>query len=181
MNPVLVAGVGNVFLGDDAFGVEVAQRLSQRALPPGVRVVDFGIRAIDLGYALQDGYAATILADTVRRDGPPGSLYVIEPEPEPALDDADMRQLSPHDMSPDSVLRYACMMKSSGQIVLLGCEPESFGDELEGEGRMGLSEPVAAAVDKAVELIESWVVQMAEQDRDLREILSAESSTVAAL
>ncbi len=180
-NRVLVAGVGNIFLGDDAFGVEVAQRLRQRALPQGVQVVDFGIRSLDLGYALQDGYAAAILVDTVQRNGPPGSLYVIEPESEPALD-ADMQQLSPHDMSPGSVLRFTRMMGGESQIVLVGCEPESFGNELEGEGRMGLSEPVATAVDKAVELIESWVVQMTEQDRDIREILSAKSlSGVAAL
>ncbi len=162
MNRVLVAGVGNVFLGDDAFGVEVAQRLSQRALPQGVQVVDFGIRALDLGYALQDGYGAAILVDTVQRGGPPGSLYVIEPEAEPAENDADMQQLSPHDMSPDSVLRFAREMGGEGKIVLVGCEPESFGNELEGEGRMGLSEPVAAAVDKAVELVESLLIQMAD-------------------
>lgn len=159
---VLIAGVGNVFLGDDAFGVEVAQRLSQRALPQGVQVVDFGIRALDLGYALQDGYAAAILVDTVQRGGPPGSLYVIEPELEPARSDAGMQLLSPHDMSPDSVLRFAREMGGELEIVLVGCEPESFGNELEGEGRMGLSEPVAVAVDKAVELIESLVIRMAD-------------------
>ncbi|MEJ7669651.1 MAG: hydrogenase maturation protease [Casimicrobiaceae bacterium] len=159
---VLVAGVGNVFLGDDAFGVEVAQRLSQRALPQGVQVVDFGIRALDLGYALQDGYAAAILVDTVQRGGPPGSLYVIEPASEPAPNDAEMQQLSPHDMSPGSVLRFTRMMGGELEIVLVGCEPESFGNELEGEGRMGLSEPVAVAVDKAVELIESLVIRMAD-------------------
>ncbi|MBA2352112.1 MAG: hydrogenase maturation protease [Burkholderiales bacterium] len=170
MNPVLVAGVGNIFLGDDAFGVEVAQRLARRALPQGVQVVDFGIRALDLGYALQDGYAAAILVDTVQRGGPPGSLYVIEPESEPAGSDGDRQQLSPHDMSPGSVLRYARTVEGSGSIVLVGCEPESFGNELEGEGRMGLSEPVAAAVDKAVELIEAMVIRMAEQDRGMREL-----------
>ena len=173
MNRVLVAGVGNVFLGDDAFGVEVAQRLSRRVLPQSVQVVDFGIRALDLGYALQDGYAAAILVDTVQRGGAPGSLYVIEPEleldSEAARDDADLEQLSPHDMRPDSVLRYARMMGSEGRIVLVGCEPESFGNELEGEGRMGLSEPVSDAVDKAVELIESLLRQMAEQGRELGE------------
>jgi len=161
-NRILIAGVGNVFLGDDGFGVEVAQRLAQRALPQGVQVVDFGIRALDLGYALQDGYAATILADTVQRGGPPGSLYVIEPQAEPEGDAAEMQQVSPHDMSPDSVLRYARMVGSESKIVLVGCEPESFGDELEGEGRMGLSEPVAVAVDKAVLLIESLIAQMAD-------------------
>ena len=85
MNRILVAGVGNVFLGDDGFGVEVAERLARRTLSQGVQVVDFGIRALDLGYALQDGYTTTILVDCVQRSGAPGSLYVIEPEPE-ALD-----------------------------------------------------------------------------------------------
>src|SRR5439155_13673490 len=76
---VLVAGVGNIFLGDDAFGVEVAQRLARRALPPEVRVVDFGIRGLDLTYALLDGYEAVILVDAAPRGGRPGTLYVLEP------------------------------------------------------------------------------------------------------
>src|SRR5438270_10803156 len=88
---VLVAGIGNIFLGDDAFGVEVAQRLAQRPLPAGVRVVDFGIRGLDLTYALLDGQDAVILVDATLRGGPPGTLYVIEPEaegrPEPGAAD----------------------------------------------------------------------------------------------
>ncbi len=157
MNRTLVAGVGNVFLGDDGFGVEVAQRLLRRRLPAEMQVVDFGIRAIDLGYALQDGYETVILVDTVKRGGAPGTLYVVEPEPETIADsNVEMQPLSPHDMSPDSVLRFAFMSRVAGQrILLVGCEPESFGTESDGDGRMGLSDAVAAAVDRAIELIES--------------------------
>ncbi|MGI9027155.1 MAG: hydrogenase maturation protease [Burkholderiaceae bacterium] len=163
MNRTLIAGVGNVFLGDDGFGVEVAQRLLRRSLPQDVQVADFGIRALDLGYALQDDYSVVILVDTVQRGGAPGTLYVIEPETgrsedaasEAGVDEA-MRQLSPHDMNPDSVLRFAFMSRAPGQrILLVGCEPESFGTESDGEGRMGLSEPVAAAVGQALELIDA--------------------------
>ena len=157
MKRTLIAGVGNVFLGDDGFGVEVAQRLLRRALPQHVQVADFGIRALDLGYALQDEYAVVILVDTVQRGGAPGTLYVIEPEPGAASEaggDEAMRQHSPHDMSPDSVLRFAFMSRAPDQrILLVGCEPDSFGTESDGEGRMGLSAPVASAVDQALALI----------------------------
>src|SRR5581483_3861800 len=78
---VLVAGIGNIFLGDDAFGVEVVRALAQRALPENVRVVDFGIRGLDLTYALLDGYEAVIMVDAAPRGGRPGTLYVIEPAP----------------------------------------------------------------------------------------------------
>src|ERR1700676_3752545 len=91
---ILVAGIGNIFLGDDAFGVEVVRRLVQRPLPEGVRVVDFGIRGLDLTYALLDKYAAVIFVDAAPRGGTPGTLYVIEPElagPEEA--DAPMMEL----------------------------------------------------------------------------------------
>src|SRR4051794_33940377 len=77
---VLVAGIGNIFLGDDAFGVEVAQHLARREWPDGVRVVDFGIRGLDLTYALLDGYEVVILVDALPRGGQPGTLYVLEPD-----------------------------------------------------------------------------------------------------
>ena len=89
MSGVLVAGIGNIFHGDDGFGVAVAQQLAGRGLPPGVRVVDFGIRGLDLVYALLDGYSAAILIDAVERGDPPGTLSVIEPErPRPAISKA---------------------------------------------------------------------------------------------
>src|SRR5947209_6163179 len=75
---LLVAGVGNIFLGDDAFGVEVVQRLLRRPQPDGVRVVDFGIRGLDLSYALLDGYEAVILVDAAPRGAPAGTLHVLE-------------------------------------------------------------------------------------------------------
>ena len=77
---ILIAGIGNIFHGDDAFGVEVAQRLSQKQLPAGVTVIDFGIRGFDLAFALLDGYETYILVDVVQRGQPPGTLYLIEPE-----------------------------------------------------------------------------------------------------
>ena len=80
MSPILVAGIGNIFKGDDGFGVAVAQRMAGRPLPAGVTVKDFGIRGLDLTYALLDGYAAVILVDTAQRGEPPGTVYVIEPE-----------------------------------------------------------------------------------------------------
>src|SRR5215510_762446 len=77
---ILIAGIGNIFLGDDGFGCEVAERLSRREWPESVRVVDFGIRALDLVYALSDGYDAAILVDAVPRGGEPGTVYLIDPD-----------------------------------------------------------------------------------------------------
>src|SRR5437870_2595644 len=77
---ILVAGIGNIFLGDDAFGCEVVQRLAARAWPASVRVVDFGIRGFDLAYALMDGYDVTIFVDATPRADAPGTLYTIEPD-----------------------------------------------------------------------------------------------------
>src|ERR1700719_105979 len=103
---LLIAGVGNIFLGDDAFGVEGAQRLARRPLPEGVRVVDFGIRGLDLAYALLDGYEAVVLVDAAPRGGRPGTLYVLEPEPGPALPPGEGAPLiEAHNMNPARVLR----------------------------------------------------------------------------
>lgn len=80
MKAILVAGVGNIFNGDDAFGVEVVRRLAQRKLPDGVRAIDFGIRGIDLTYALLDGYGALVLVDTAQRGELPGTISIVEPD-----------------------------------------------------------------------------------------------------
>ena len=108
---VLVAGVGNIFLGDDAFGVEVVRELARRPLPDGVRVVDFGIRGLDLTYALLDGYEAVILVDATPRGGPPGTLYVLEVEP-PAPGGGRGRgpPAEGHNIDPVRVLRLAAAM-----------------------------------------------------------------------
>jgi len=153
---ILIAGIGNIFLGDDAFGVEVAQRLASRKLPSRVKVTDFGIRGFDLAYALLDGPDVTILVDACPRGGTPGTVYVIEPDLNSLnTPEAEHAALDAHSMNPMNVIRMA---KSMGgelkRILLVGCEPETLGPE---EGQMGLSAPVAAAVDEAVKVVESIV------------------------
>ena len=154
---ILVAGVGNIFLGDDAFGVEVARSLSRRPLPENVTVKDFGIRGFDLAYALLDPWDAVILVDALPRGEAAGTLYVVEPNltgiGSPAS--ADMA-LNPHGMDPVRVLNLAASMGTiSAQVLVLGCEPHDFGDEM--EGRMGLSTPVQAAIEEASNMIEELV------------------------
>jgi hydrogenase maturation protease len=161
---VLVAGIGNIFLGDDGFGVEVIRRLAGLKLPESVRVSDFGIRGFDLAYALQDGYETTILVDACPHGQAPGTLYVIAPDLK-ALDDPDAPQavLEAHAMNPVSVLRAARAMNVElKNILLVGCEPETLGGE---EGQMGLSAPVAAAVDDAVKLVESIIGKVLQGER----------------
>jgi hydrogenase maturation protease len=160
MNEVLVAGIGNIFKGDDAFGVEVARRLAQKNLPAGVKVVDFGIRGIDLTYALLDGYRAAVLVDAVKRGGEPGSVYVIEPDwPSDGEADPDDMLITPHDLDPAKVLRLVKALDGRCErLLLVGCEPETFGSE--DEGAMGLSPTVAAAVDEAVRTIEALIGEL---------------------
>jgi hydrogenase maturation protease len=155
---VLVAGIGNIFFGDDGFGVAVAQRLQARMLPEGVVVMDAGIRGIDLTYALMDDYEAAILVDTTQRGGAPGTLYVIDPTPrEPALATS---LLDAHALDPRSVLAF---VQASGAALrslrLVGCEPATLGSE--DEPQLGLSEPVEAAVGRAVLLVEALVAEWA--------------------
>jgi hydrogenase maturation protease len=130
--------------------------MAGRNLPAGVRVSDFGIRGFDLAYALQDGYETTILVDACPHGQAPGTLYVIEPDLK-ALDDPDAPQamVEAHAMNPMSVLRMARAMNIElKNLLLVGCEPETLGGE---EGQMGLSAPVEAAVDDAVNLVDSLV------------------------
>jgi hydrogenase maturation protease len=157
---VLVAGVGNIFLGDDAFGVEVAQRLAQRPLPEAVRVIDFGIRGLDLAYALLDAYDAVVLVDALPRGGRPGALYVLDPDlgtaPSPPCAGSG---IDGHNLDPVKVLSLVAAL--GGQVrrlLVVGCEPAppAEADEMS----MGLSAPVRAAVDEAVPLIESLVAKL---------------------
>jgi len=148
---ILIAGIGNVFLADDGFGVEVTRRLAERELPAGVKVADFGIRGMDLAYELQEDYDAAILVDAVPRGEAPGTLYVIEPD----LEDAEP-VLDAHAMDPVRVLGLARTLGTlPPRVLVVGCEPQtdmSLDDE---ELVMGLSPPVKAAMDGAVELVES--------------------------
>jgi hydrogenase maturation protease len=154
---ILIAGIGNIFLGDDGFGVEVIRHLSSHPFPECVRVTDFGIRGYDLAYALLDGHDFTILVDAAGRGGAPGTLYVIEP------DVAGHSAMDAHAMNPASVLQLANSMGPvRGRIVLVGCEPATLGGE---EGQMGLSEPVFAAVEQAARLIEDLVAKLLRGDK----------------
>ena len=167
MSQILVAGIGNIFKGDDAFGVEVVQRLAQRPLPAGVKVVDFQEFAESISpmlcltvmtrrsWSIQPG-AARRLARYPRCVAPerhsagavyPGDLF-----------------LEPHDLDPAKVLHVVEALGGGCQrILLVACEPETFGDEE--TGAMGLSPPVAAAVDEAVAAVERLVGDLLRERR----------------
>jgi hydrogenase maturation protease len=156
---ILIAGIGNIFLGDDGFGVEVAARLALRQFPAGVCVADFGIRGVDLTYALMEGYETTILVDAFPGDGAPGTLFLVEPD-RAEFNSCDPSQalLEPHAMNPLNVLRMASRMGAElKRVLLLGCVPETLGPD---EGQMGLSAAVAAAVSDAVNLVDSLVTRI---------------------
>jgi hydrogenase maturation protease len=145
---VLVAGIGNVFLGDDGFGVEVARRLAGRPLPEGVQAADFGIRGIHLAYEMLEGYDALVLIDAMPLDEAPGTLAVVEPDAVAPPAAAPRPVLDAHTMHPGVVLDLLEMLDVHVErIVVIGCQPLTF------DG-MGLSPPVAAAVDPAVDLLE---------------------------
>jgi hydrogenase maturation protease len=155
---ILVACIGNIFLGDDGFGVEVARALASRRLTDEVKLVDFGIRGFDLTYALMDGYELVLFVDAVPRGGEPGTLYVIEPDLS-ELDTSDPQALmvEPHGMKPLKVLTIARSMGAAfRKILIVGCEPATLGGD---EGEMGLSEKISAAVPAAVDLVESLIAQ----------------------
>lgn len=155
---ILVAGVGNIFFGDDAFGCEVVQRLARRPLPADVRVVDYGIRGLDLAYALLDDYEAVILVDATPRGGSPGTLYVLEPEWR-AAEAEEGALIEAHSMDPVKVLRLAAALGAQvKRLLLVGCEPMTSPDVEDMQG--GLSEPVRAAEEEAVVLIESLIARL---------------------
>jgi hydrogenase maturation protease len=143
-----VAGIGNVFNGDDGFGPEVARRLLDRPLPDGVRVEDYGIRGVHLAYELLDGYDLVVLVDALPRGEAPGTVYVLEPE----VDVDAAPPLDAHRMDPRSVLAAVAGMGGEvGRLLLVGCEPADV------EEGMGLSPPVAAAVDRAADVVDDLV------------------------
>jgi hydrogenase maturation protease len=176
---VLVAGVGNIFLGDDGFGVEVARRLAAADLPSWVRVADYGISGMHLAYDLADGYETAILVDAAPRGGEPGTVTVVEAEApprerepwQPAAGDGlsveqpcggrepgaglvESRLFDAHGMQPEVVLGMLDMLgASSARVLVVGCEPASL------EPGMELSEPVARAVDEAVRVVMDLVAQ----------------------
>jgi hydrogenase maturation protease len=136
MPRVLVAGIGNIFLGDDAFGVEVVRRLSAHELPQNVRVTDFGIRGYDLAYALLDGYDTTILIDACPRGEPAGTLYVIEPDVSEVSSPEDQQSaVEAHSMNPLNVLRLATSMGGPGWMRAGHARPRGRSDGAQSAGR----------------------------------------------
>lgn len=151
---ILIAGIGNIFLGDDGFGVEVVRRLANRSLSSDVRVMDFGIRGLDLAYALQEGYETTILIDAYPHGQAPGTVSVVEPDAQ-EIQEAPANLVDAHSMHPLNVLRMAGKMDGSlHRVLLVGCEPATLGGE---EGCMGLSAPVEAAVEEAANATEALI------------------------
>ena len=160
MKRVLVAGIGNVFLGDDAFGVEVVRELLRRPALPHVTVRDFGIRGLDLAYTLADGFDALLLVDTVQRGHTPGTLSVIEPDFVPSEPTPELLGPS-HGVDPCRVLG---LVRALGGTLpsarLVGCEPLGFGSDA--EPMLELSEPVREAVQRAVPLVEQLARELSE-------------------
>ncbi|MFD8208912.1 hydrogenase maturation protease [Streptomyces sp. NPDC059695] len=156
----LVAGVGNIFLGDDGFGVETLRRLAHEELPASVELTDVGVRGVHLAYELLDGWDTLVLLDVTARGGAPGTLYLIDasaagdrgPEPAP---------LDGHRMTPDAVLALLdTLCAGTGaapprRILVVGCEPACLDEGI------GLSPPVAAAVPEAVRMVTELVRQEA--------------------
>lgn len=152
---ILVAGIGNIFLGDDGFGSEVARRLGERPQPEDVHVVDFGIRGVDLLYALLREYAAVIIVDATQRGGKPGAVYVIEPD----IPDASPGAVETHSMDPERVLALARQMGAElRNVTIVGCEPATF--ECADDGSIGLSPPVQSAMDRVIAIVESLIQEV---------------------
>ena len=156
---ILVAGIGNVFHGDVGFGVALAGRLSQRTLPPGVEVADFGIRGMDLAYAMGEGYETVVLLDATPRGQAPGTLYVIEADPEEAPDGVP----DAHGMNPVQVIALARMLGAPlPRTLVVGCEPQTQMTGDEEDVVFDLSEPVRAALDEAERLVRSLLEELLE-------------------
>jgi hydrogenase maturation protease len=147
---ILVAGVGNAWLQDDAFGGECARRLESRGVPSGVTVMDFGTGGLDLAYEIMRGYDALVLLDASRQGQKPGTLYVLEPLMEDmagSIEDGDV--INPHGMDPQTVLRFVSAIGGfSGRVVVIGCEPGEV-DEV----GLGLTPEVDDVIERAVALV----------------------------
>ena len=154
---ILIAGIGNIFSGDDAFGVEVVRELLLHPLPESVCVKDFGIRSYDLAYAIMDGYATTILVDATPRGQAPGTLYLIEPD---VACLGVQRSVDAHSLDPVGVLGLVRTLGGHlGKLYLVGCEPEVLESD-----EIGLSPSVRAAVPQAVKMIESLVGRLLKEN-----------------
>jgi hydrogenase maturation protease len=172
---ILVAGIGNIFLGDDGFGCDVVGRLALDPPRGDVRIVDYGIRGMHLAYDLLDGYQTLILVDALPGDAVPGTVRVLEV----TEDDLGPAGLDAHAMDPATVL--ASLRALGGQLprtLVVGCIPADL------EERIGLSEVVAAAVAPAIDtvraLLEDELARSAQSDRSDRSARSAPRTPIAA-
>jgi hydrogenase maturation protease len=157
MKRFLVAGIGNIFFGDDAFGCEVAAELLKRSWPTDVNIVDFGIRAYDLAYSIMDGYDATVLIDAVPRGEKPGTVYLLELDPDKVETCGD-EIADAHALTPVRVLQLIQTLGGRAKnLYLVGCEPA----RLDGEGVIGLSDEIRNAVPVAVKMIEKILADLA--------------------
>jgi hydrogenase maturation protease len=156
----LVAGIGNIFLSDDGFGSEVARRMAGLDVPDGVRIEDFGIRGVHLAYELLNGYDTVVLIDAVATNEAPGTVSVIEPEiSSDHAEGGPPAALDAHGMDPAAVL--AMVRDLGGQldrVLLVGCEPAELGEGI------GLSAPVADAVDVAVGVVRRLIARASSDD-----------------
>ena len=154
---ILVAGIGNAWMRDDGFGGAVAKLLDDRELPAGVHVIDFGSGGLDLAYEVMRGYDALILIDVSRQGEKPGTLYVMEADP----DDVDARiedgqMLDPHGMDPQTVLRFVKYVGGwPGRVFVVACEPEVVEDV-----GFGLSEPVRGSLERAADVVLETVAEL---------------------
>jgi hydrogenase maturation protease len=154
---ILIAGVGNAWLQDDAFGGECARRLEAQGVPSGVTVMDFGTGGLDLAYEIMRGYDALVLLDASRQGGEPGTLYVLEPSMEELsgpIEDGDV--INPHGMDPQTVLRFVGAIGGfSGRIVVIGCEPGEVDDV-----GLGLTPAIETAVERALQLVGETIEEL---------------------
>jgi hydrogenase maturation protease len=149
--PILVAAIGNIFLGDDGFAVEVVRCLAGRALPDEVSVKDFGIRGFDLACALIERWELIIIVDAIQRGQAPGTVYVVELDPAQA--ELAGQEVEPHGLDPAQAIALARRLgEITAPMIMVACEASEFGGP---EGRIGLSPPVEKAVECAADLVES--------------------------
>ncbi len=157
---ILVAGIGNAWMRDDAFGGKVAEKLEGGALPPEAAVFDFGTGGLDLAYEAMRGYDALILIDVSRQGGEPGTLYVMDAEPDDLEPIEDGGMMSPHAMDPETVLRFVKAVGGwPGKVKIVACEPgvvEEMGLEMTPE--------VENAVERAVALVRETVTELLSDD-----------------
>jgi hydrogenase maturation protease len=153
---ILVAGIGNAWMKDDAFGGRVAARLLEGELPAGVTVLDFGTGGLDLAYEVMRGYDGLVLIDVSRQGGEAGTLYVMEPDPAEIQPIEDGQVVNPHGMDPQTVLRFVKTVGGwPGKVVVVACEPAAVE-----EMGLELSPEVAGAIDRAAKLVGEQIAEL---------------------